>query len=48
MRKKQKTYEQPQMDVVRLQAVNTLLAGSTGATNDGYGQGIPEGEQGWH
>ncbi len=47
-KEKLKNYEKPQMEVFLLRAKNQLLSGSTGAENDGYGEAVPEGNDGWH
>jgi len=47
MKKQQKKpYESPAMSAVWLSARFPLLEGSN--TNDGYGEAIPEGDDGWH
>lgn len=50
MKKNQKKiYEQPTANPVEIVMKSSLLAGSTGnATNDGYGEGIHDGDNGWH
>jgi len=49
MEKERLTYTQPQSEIIEIRMMCTLLTVSDGkATNDGYGDAIPEGEGGWH
>ena len=46
--KRKRLYAEPTADVVELDVCRHLLAGSGETENNGYGDPIPEGSEGWH